>query len=199
MTNILQAVCVGCLAAAVPAAVPVHAPALRSVIIRESPQLLLSHAVHTLAPPAGMVRVSGLLPTGCKMLDTPGVPHAFQVRPPLPLPAGVQPPAPLCRLLVLVLLGIAACATTRGAMVPVWRPPRRPVSTPAAGRAPDRRRDAHGAAAPPAQAAHLPHRGGPGVLLGAACAAARGSRGPCCLALVLPSHLGMGGSLRGIP
>lgn len=32
--------------------------------------------------PAGMVRVSGLLPTGCKMLDTPGVPHAFQVRPP---------------------------------------------------------------------------------------------------------------------
>lgn len=27
----------------------------------------------------GMVRVSGLLPTGCKMLDTPGVPHAFQL------------------------------------------------------------------------------------------------------------------------
>ena len=28
---------------------------------------------------AGMLRVSGLLPTGCKMLDTPGVPHAHQV------------------------------------------------------------------------------------------------------------------------
>ena len=28
----------------------------------------------------GMLRVPGLLPTGCKMLDTPGVPHAFQVR-----------------------------------------------------------------------------------------------------------------------
>ncbi|KAL4422880.1 hypothetical protein ABPG75_009077 [Micractinium tetrahymenae] len=27
----------------------------------------------------GMVRVGGLLPTGCKMLDTPGVPHAFQL------------------------------------------------------------------------------------------------------------------------
>ena len=26
-----------------------------------------------------MLRVSGLLPTGCKMLDTPGVPHAHQV------------------------------------------------------------------------------------------------------------------------
>jgi hypothetical protein len=28
---------------------------------------------------AGMLRVSGLLPTGCKMLDTPGVPHPHQV------------------------------------------------------------------------------------------------------------------------
>jgi hypothetical protein len=26
-----------------------------------------------------MLRVSGLLPTGCKMLDTPGVPHPHQV------------------------------------------------------------------------------------------------------------------------
>ena len=28
---------------------------------------------------AGMLRVRGLLPAGCRMLDTPGVPHAFQL------------------------------------------------------------------------------------------------------------------------
>lgn len=27
----------------------------------------------------GMLRVAGLLPSGCKMLDTPGVPHAHQL------------------------------------------------------------------------------------------------------------------------
>ena len=26
-----------------------------------------------------MLRVTGLLPTGCKMLDTPGVPHSYQL------------------------------------------------------------------------------------------------------------------------
>lgn len=37
-------------------------------------------AVSALPLPTGMLRVSGLLPTGCKMLDTPGVPHAYQVQ-----------------------------------------------------------------------------------------------------------------------
>ena len=43
----------------------------------------------------GMLRVPGLLPTGCKMLDTPGVPHAYQVGVlgVAPGPAGRLPPA----------------------------------------------------------------------------------------------------------
>lgn len=33
----------------------------------------------THCPSTGTVRVRGLLPSGCKMLDTPGVPHEFQL------------------------------------------------------------------------------------------------------------------------
>lgn len=119
--------------------------------------LLFSIPLHPRSLLAGMVRVAGLLPTGCKMLDTPGVPHAFQVRSaPLRACRG-QHSVTYARNVVATYGASAAWALVT--LAPTFSSP----CAPAAGQAPDSRRDAHGAATPPAQAAHLPNRRWPGA------------------------------------